>query len=212
MKAVEIFKYFFALIFILVTSKNMQAQVIDADTIMAVTKNVKAKILNTKEIHSPSKATKYSAILPGLGQAYNKKYWKIPIVYAGLGVVGYFAQWNNKEYKFMKRAYIHLTDTIPTTTDYLKIPGVEEYFDLSNPSSKASLETTLIKWQAYHRRNRDLLVILTFGVYVLNIIDASVDAHLFNFDISDDLSMNWQPSMLKFNNELVYGVNFSFNF
>ena len=206
MRTAKIFKYFFFLIFLLVAGKNAQAQVIDADTIQPVKNNV----IKTEEIHSPKKAALYS-LLPGLGQAYNKKYWKIPIVYAGLGTIGYFAQWNNKTYKLTKTAYSHLNDDDPTTEDYLKlIKGGG--FDLSVPGNKERLETAIVKSQVVYRRNRDLLIIGMVAFYGLNIIDASVDAHLFNFDIGDDLTMNWQPSMLRFNNELAYCINLSFNF
>ena len=192
--------------FLLVISKNIHAQITDADTVMAVTKNA-----DTEEIHSPKKAAVYSAILPGLGQAYNKKYWKIPLVYASFGVIGYFANWNNSNYKLTKTAYIHLNDDDDTTTGYMKLKGVENY-DLDNPNHRAILSAALIRYQSYYRRNRDLLFIVMVAAYGLNIIDASVDAHLFNFDISDDLSINWQPSMLKINNELAYCINFSLNF
>jgi hypothetical protein len=204
--AKKIFRILLILAFILVTGFNLQAQGTFIDTV-GVTK----KKAVPEEIHSPKKAAVYSAILPGLGQAYNKKYWKIPIVYAGFGVIGYSIGWNNDNYKLVKTAYIHLTDNDETTTDYLKLKGIE-YYDLNNPGDFTVLRTALTKRQAYYRRNRDLLVIGMFAFYGINIIDASVDAHLFNFDISDDLTMNWQPSLLKINNELVYCVNFSINF
>lgn len=203
------FNYFFFLIFLFAAGLSLHAQVIDATPIIASEKNTK-----TEEVHSPKKAVMYSAILPGLGQAYNKKYWKIPIVYAGLGTVGYFIVWNNNNYKLIKTAYIDLSEySNPdhTGTAYLKLKGIE-YYDLDNPGHIEILKTALIKYQSYYRRNRDLLIISMFGVYALNIIDASVDAHLFNFDISDNLSMNWQPSMLRINNELAYSINLSFKF
>jgi len=208
-KTVKIFKYFLFLILLLTTGKNIQAQLIDADTIMADTGNV-----NTGEIHSPRKAAMYSLILPGMGQAYNKKYWKIPLVYAGLGTIGYFAVWNNNQFNLMKTAYIDLKnydDPTKTGTGYLKLK-VSKDVDWDDQSLRAHLISVLPKAQAYYRRNRDLLIISIFGFYAINIIDANVDAHLFNFDIGDDLTMNWQPSMLKINNELAYCVSFSFNF
>jgi hypothetical protein len=204
--AKKIFRILLILAFILVTGFNLQAQGTFIDTV-----GVNKKKAVPEEIHSPKKAAVYSAILPGLGQAYNKKYWKIPIVYAGFGVIGYSIGWNNDNYKLVKTAYIHLTDNDETTTDYLKLKGIE-YYDLNNPGDLTVLRTALTKRQAYYRRNRDLLVIGMVAFYGINIIDASVDAHLFNFDISDDLTMNWQPSLLKINNELVYCVNFSINF
>ncbi len=163
-----------------------------------------------KEPHSPKKAAMYSAIIPGWGQAYNKKYWKIPIVYAGFGTIGYFIGWNNRYYNTYKNAYIDLTDDDENTDSYLDIlpPG----YDLNNPTHVENLKTGLYKSQESFRRNRDLLIISIIGFYGLNIIDASVDAHFFDFDISEDLTMNWQPTVQPYRKELVYGVNFTFNF
>mgnify|MGYP000910294136 CR=1 FL=1 len=164
-----------------------------------------------KEPHSPKKAAMYSAIIPGWGQAYNKKYWKIPIVYAGFGTIGYFIGWNNRYYNTYKDAYSDLTDDDPNTDSYNDIEA-SQYYDLTNPTDFNNLRTGLNKQQEYYRRNRDLLIISIIGFYGLNIIDASVDAHFFEFDISEDLTMNWQPTVQPYRKELVYGVNFTFNF
>lgn len=160
---------------------------------------------------SPAKAAFYSAVLPGLGQAYNKKYWKIPLVYAGFGTIGYFIGWNNKNYNTYKSAYRDLSDTIPETDSYLEIEA-SQYYNLDDPTEYANFKSGLYKQQEYFRRNRDLLIISIIGFYGLNIIDASVDAHLFDFDISEDLSMNWQPTVQPYRKELIYGLNFTFNF
>lgn len=164
-----------------------------------------------KEPHSPKKAAMYSAIIPGWGQAYNKKYWKIPIVYAGFGTIGYFIGWNNRYYNTYKDAYSDLTDDDPNTDSYNDIEA-SQYYDLTNPTDFNNFRTGLNKQQEYYRRNRDLLIISIIGFYGLNIIDASVDAHFFEFDISEDLTMNWQPTVQPYRKELVYGVNFTFNF
>lgn len=161
--------------------------------------------------HSPKKATIYSAILPGLGQAYNKKYWKIPVIYAGFGAFGYFINWNNKNYQTMKLAYSDFTDGDPNTNSYLDLEGAQ-YYDFSNPTDSVNFKTALTKQQDYYHRNRDLLVILTVAFYGLNIIDASVDAHFFDFDISEDLSLNWQPMMYYYKEETVYGIRCTFTF
>jgi hypothetical protein len=184
----------------------LNAQVIDADTV-----SVKERKPAEEEVHSPRKATIYSAILPGLGQAYNKKYWKIPLIYIGFGAIGYFIDWNNDNYKFNKKAYKHLTDDDPNTNAFMEVEAVR-YYDLDNPTHFQNFRDGLVKRQDYYRRNRDLLIISFVGFYGLNIIDASVDAHLFNFDISDDLTLNWQPSMLNINNNLVYSFNCTINF
>ena len=165
---------------------------------------------DAEKIHSPKKAAIYSAILPGLGQAYNKKYWKIPIVYAGFGAIGYFIKWNNGNYKVMKQAYIDLTTGDPNEGSHVELlpPG----WDGNDSGDYSFAKTALSKQQDYYRRNRDLLIISFVGFYGLNIIDASVDAHLFDFDISEDLTFNWQPSMQSVDQQLVYGFNCSFNF
>lgn len=191
---------------LLLVGQSLHAQLIDADT----TKIIK-KETSMEEVHSPKKATLYSAILPGLGQAYNKKYWKIPLVYIGFGAFGYFINWNNDNYQTNKRAYHDLTDDDPDTKYYETLDAFQD-FNLDNPTSAANFKDGLNKRQEYYRRNRDFLIITTIGFYGLQIIDASVDAHLFNFDMSDDLTLNWQPSMLTINNEFVYCINFTFNF
>lgn len=182
------------------------SQILEADTIQVIEAPEKAEIM-----HSPKKATLYSAILPGLGQAYNKKYWKIPIIYAGFGTIGYFITWNNGFYQTYKQAYSDLTDGDDNTNSHLDLDAAK-YYNLDDPTDYNNFRTGLSKQQNYYRRNRDLLIISMFGFYGLNIIDASVDAHLFDFDISDDLSFNWQPTMNTFNNQYIYGFNCTFNF
>lgn len=164
-----------------------------------------------EEVHSPHKAAIYSAILPGLGQAYNKKYWKIPLVYGGFAAFGYFIGFNNNNYQVSKNAYRDLTDGDDSTTSYLKLKQIE-YYNLDNPADVERLKHGLLRRQDYYRRNRDLLVILSIGFYGLNIIDASVDAHFFNWDISDDLTLKWQPALDQINNKNIYSLNCSIRF
>lgn len=192
-------------LFVLI-SGNICAQGLEIDTT-----NIVEVPADAEEVHSPKKAVLYSALLPGLGQAYNKKYWKIPVIYAGFGAIGYFIGWNNGFYGTYKQAYSDLTDDDPNTDSYLDIDAAQ-YYDLDNPTDYDNFKSGLSKQSDYYRRNRDLLIIGMAAFYGLNLIDASVDAHLFDFDISEDLTMNWQPSMQKFNKQLVYGANFRFNF
>ena len=131
-----------------------------------------------KSEHSPKKATLMSVALPGLGQAYNKKYWKIPIIYAGLGTTVYFIFWNNDLYNEFKTAF-----------DIREAGGDDKYQGIYS-------EENLITLQNYYRNNRDLSIILTVLVYGLNIIDANIDAHLYDFDVTDDLSMRIEPTLL----------------
>ncbi len=147
--------------------------------------------------HSPKVATIMSAALPGLGQFYNKKYWKIPIVYAAF-IGDYIAYASNqKGYAKFKQAYIYRTDDDPNTID--------EYENIYD-------ETTLKSQRDDFRKYRDLNWIIAFGIYVLNMVDANVDAHLFYFNVSDDLSMQIKPSMGITNNLTWTGLGIAFKF
>ena len=119
----------------------------------------------------PTKAAFYSALVPGLGQAYNKKYWKIPIVYGAMGTSMYFYLSNNKKYHSYRDAYKR------------RLAGFEDdqyqYLD----------DDRLIRAQRFYQRNRDLSLLVTAAFYILNIVDANVDAHLMQFDVSDNLSL-----------------------
>jgi len=117
-----------------------------------------------------------------LGQAYNKKYWKIPIVYAGIGTLAYLSIRNNNYYQDFKTAYKNLYDTNPNG-----------YYYMYNTSFTLS---GLEAGKNYYRRYRDMYAIFTVGVYVLNIVDAAVDGYLYDFDISDDLSLKIQPEFM----------------
>lgn len=145
--------------------------------------------------HSPHKATIYSTVLPGLGQAYNKKYWKIPIIYAGFGVSGYFAVDNQKQYKKYKEAYSIRLDGNENTVD--------EFAD-----SYTDEDLRLLK--NYYRRNRDLSYVSIGLIYVLNIVDAAVDAHLFQFNVDDNLSLQWSPAPVS--NTGAMGVSMALKF
>jgi hypothetical protein len=153
---------------------------------------IKDTILTKKPVvvHSPRKATIYSAVLPGLGQIYNRKYWKVPLVYGGFATLGYFINFNNGEYVKYRQAYSDIIDSDPNTSSYLKL-GISA--QLLEQSNIGQLTDRLKSAKDYWRRNRDLVVIGTAVFYALNIMDASVDAHFFNFDISDDLTINWAP-------------------
>ncbi|MBK7855630.1 MAG: hypothetical protein IPJ79_12665 [Bacteroidetes bacterium] len=129
--------------------------------------------------HSPHKATIYSTVLPGLGQAYNKRYWKIPIIYVGFGVSGYFAVDNQKQYKKYKEAYAVRLDGDENTIDQFADSYTDE-------------DLRLLK--NFYRRNRDLSYVSIGLIYVLNIVDATVDAHLFQFNVDDNLSLQWSPA------------------
>jgi len=136
---------------------------------------------DTTLTHSAKKAAIMSAVLPGLGQAYNKKYWKIPIIYAGFGILSYFIVKNGREYRNFRTAY-----NIVATGDSANFDN--EYVVRYN----GNLDQ-LQEGRNYYRRNLNLSYILTGALYILNIIDASVDASLYDFDVSDDLSLRFDP-------------------
>lgn len=133
-----------------------------------------------KKKHSPLKATIMSAALPGLGQIYNGKWWKVPIIYGGFGGLIYSSVFNDLKCQTYRNAYLLRIDDDPNTVDQ---------FD--GRYSDANLRELV----DFYQRNRDLSLIFTGVLYALNIIDASVDAHLKDFDVSDDLSMKVRPTM-----------------
>ncbi len=133
--------------------------------------------------HSPKKATYLSAILPGAGQFYNKKYWKIPIIYLLEGGLIYNAVQKNNRYQSYLSAYTYLYENKTSKS------GFERY----------SLEVLKSEKDRF-RKSRDLSIILAVLVYVLNVVDATVDGYLYDFDISDDLSLRVQPQSYSFKN------------
>jgi hypothetical protein len=148
----------------------------------------------------PLKATMLAVSFPGLGQVYNRKYWKIPLVYAGFGGLIYSIGYNSSLYNEYMVAYQDFTDGIPQTKSYLNIipgavdtPGsdpVEQY----DEKEAAYWEDRMIQGIDYYRRYRDLSYIGIAGWYLLSILDANVDASLFNYDINNNLDVAVTPS------------------
>lgn len=138
-----------------------------------------------KKVYSPRVAAIRSAILPGLGQIYNKKYWKLPIVYGALGTTGAVFVYNLKNYKDLKQAYIgrYNARVNKDSTEYWKIKP--ELIRLSEESLRFNRDQ--------FRRNLDYSVLVFLLLWGLNVIDASVDAHLKSFDVSPDLSLQIRP-------------------
>jgi hypothetical protein len=154
---------------------------------------------------NPNKATLYSALCPGLGQIYNRKYWKLPLVYGSfLGCI-YAINWNQTQYSGYKQAFMDFNQEINgqanggSWKDYLS-PAMKFY---NTPVSE--WETSNVTWfqsslknkKDYYRHYRDMSYIVTIGVYAIWIIDAYVDAQLFSFDIGPDLSLNVEPTMFE---------------
>lgn len=150
-------------------------------------------ILSTKKEFNPNpkKALIYSAVFPGLGQAYNRKYWKLPIVYGGFFGVVYGISWNGRYYKDYSRAYKELV--LDTGNSWTRFTPYSYYEIKQDESKRRQLEGRLKRQKDNFRQNRDLAIIVGVGLYALCIIDAYVDAQLYHFDISPDLSMNIVP-------------------
>jgi hypothetical protein len=143
---------------------------------------------------NPRKAVVLSAMLPGAGQVYNGKSWKVPIIYAGIITDIYFIGFNNSRYQVFKEALIASDNGHPTDFPTLNRDALVRNID-------------------YWRGNRDLNYILLAAIYALNIIDANVDAHLSGFDISDDLSLGIEPKIESFsasNNSIGFAIKLKF--
>ena len=165
-----------------------------------------AKIRDSINPLSPAKAAFFSAVLPGLGQAYNKKYWKIPIVYAALGTGIYFYIDNTKEYNryrdIYKRRLAGFTD--------------DEFWGIdSNGDALSSAQITdeaIIRAQDRLRENRELSLLITAGIYVLNIIDANVDAHLLQYNVDENLALKPHFKFNELDATTNLGLTLNFNF
>ena len=161
--------------------------------------------------HSPRFAGILSAVVPGTGQAYNKKYCKMPIVYASAATVGYYLYRNYTIYKNFKDAYVLAADTnqlnnILSFTVWNPIKKEVFYPELYDQARKADI-------QDIFRKYLDYSIVAGVAVYGLNIIDAVVDAHLYDFNISDDLSLNIHPTIFNLNNyKTVSGLTFQLRF
>jgi len=144
---------------------------------------------------APARAAFYSAVLPGLGQAYNKKYWKIFIVYAGLGVGLYFYIDNNNEYHRYRDAYKR------------RLAGFEDDEFFGTVTTDGLREA-----QKNFGRNRELSLLVTIGIYALNIIDANVDAHLLQYNVDDKLSIKPHYKINEMDNVGDLGLTLNFKF
>lgn len=140
----------------------------------------------------PTRAVWLSALCPGLGQVYNRRYWKLPIIVGAFMGLGYGTSWNNTQLSDYSRAYADLMDADPDTKSYMNFfPPTTAEQDLD----PTWLEKTLRSRKNYYRRNRDLCIIAMVGVYLLCMVDAYVDATMAHFDISPDLSMDLRPAI-----------------
>ncbi|MCM1077633.1 MAG: DUF5683 domain-containing protein [Bacteroides sp.] len=144
-------------------------------------------------VPNPTKAVWMSALFPGLGQLYNRRYWKLPIVIGAYMGLGYATNWNNTMLRDYTRAYSDIMDSDPNTKSYMDFfaPTVKE-----DDLDKTWLTDLLRRRKNYYRRNRDLCIICMIGVYAIAMIDAYVDAQLAHFDITPNLSVDVAPTLL----------------
>ena len=143
----------------------------------------------------PAKVVWMAAIIPGYGQIMNRKYWKLPIVYGAFLGCAYAISWNSGTYQTYLNAYRDIIDTDPTTTSYLSlIPAGRTIDSFGGISSFTNILKT--RQDSYHRY-RDLSIIATVACYALSIVDAYVDSQLYDFDISPDLTMHIQPTVIQ---------------
>lgn len=182
-----------ALLLVVLSTTSMVAQE-NEQPLLIVQDSVSVDNINPL---SPAKAAFYSAVLPGLGQAYNKSYWKIPVVYAALGVGTYFIVDNNKKYTDFRNEYKK------------RLNGTA---DLNDAYYGRITDAKLIEAQRYHQRYRDLSILITVGIYILNIVDANVDAHLLQFNVNDNLSFHpkWEQNQMDYKGNMGVTLNYKF--
>lgn len=152
----------------------------------------------TKWKPSPQRALWLAVVIPGGGQIYNRKFWKLPIVYGGFVGCAYAMQWNNQMYKDYSQAYLDLMDSDPNTQSYTQFMHLGAQITKSNEDRYKSL---FKRRKDYYRRYRDLSFFILVGVYALSVIDAYVDASLSDFDISKDLTMTVSPTFINSNTD-----------
>ena len=198
---------------ILIGFQRIEAQVVTFDTVNTtitgdtiIQEKPKAKLPKNKRPHSSKVATIMSTCLPGLGQIYNGRWWEVPIVYAGLGGLGYLAYSNYSDYHLYLDAYLY------STGDATEVS--QQAIDLAGHYSSTNLQT----YKESYRRDFEFYTILTVAWYGLNILDACVYGHLYNYDISDDLSLSIDPYLrptetpIKTPQYAQVGLSFKLNF
>ena len=151
----------------------------------------------------PKRAMWLAIVLPGAGQIYNQKYWKLPIIYGGFVGSIYAMRWNNQMYRDYSQAYLDIMDNDPNTKSY------EEFLHLGNSITPANIDRYKQIFKSRkdrYRRWRDLSFIVMMAVYAVSIVDAYVDASLSQFDISDDLSLRMEPAVINGNTTTSKGL------
>ncbi|MEZ5016726.1 MAG: DUF5683 domain-containing protein [Flavipsychrobacter sp.] len=172
--------YYFHIVLVTLLSipSIASAQSDSTTSIVAIKPDTTLKLSKKEFVPNPKKAGMYSSIMPGLGQIYNRQYWKLPIVYAGVAAAGYFIQSNLSQYRTYRKAYIYRIDNDPSTVD-----------EFAGRYSEQDLKSLQDGFRGY----LDITVLVTAVGYSLQILDAVASAHLRNFDVSPSISMQMQP-------------------
>lgn len=173
---------------------------------------------STNDVSDVKKATTLACICPGAGQIYNRSYWKVPFVVGGFAAMAFCIDWNNRGFQRFRTAY-HLRVDYDNKLKEWQENGQQGERPVANDEFKGRYQASFLKnLKDNYRRNRDLCIIITAGLYILQAVDAHVDAHLKDYDISDDLSLNLEPAIAcpyipaAGGNRPVYGLNLVLNF
>jgi hypothetical protein len=193
---------------ILVQLALFHQNIIAQDTSMVVQTPVK------KLTRDPLRATMLAVVFPGMGQVYNRKYWKIPVVYAGFGGLAYFIGSNSSNYRTYMKAYQDFSDDIPETRSYQELEGLKgvdpaTYDKATHLQTYIQYQEQMLRLIDYYKRYRDLSYIGLGAWYLISILDANVDASLFNYDVSDNLDLAVMPVQMPVGGLMVAGVNVS---
>ena len=200
MKINSYFFLFFFLFFLSVASAQQDSLLVTSEekSKRELKRDQKEKEYEPYNALAPAKAAFYSAVLPGLGQAYNGSYWKIPIAYAGIGTGVYFYLENDKQYDRYRDAY---KDRLAGRVDEFTVNGVQ------NISTDR-----LVDAQEFYQKNKEISILVTVGVYILNIIDANVEAHLRQFNVDEDLSVKPNLDFNSLSGKTNYGLTLNYSF
>ncbi len=194
----------FLYIFLLLFAAPLLAQTSDTLVVKKDEKIivVKDSIIQKEEYNplAPAKAAFYSAVIPGLGQVYNKKYWKIPIIYAGMAAGIYFYKQQDDEYDRFRNAYKR------------RLAGYTDDEFYGNGTEPLISNDRLINAQKSAQTNKDISIIVTIAFYLLNVVDANVDAHLRQYEVSDDLSLQPNFNVNPINAQTQYGMSLTYRF
>lgn len=173
---------------------------------------------STNDVSDVKKATTLACICPGAGQIYNRSYWKVPFVVGGFAAMAFCIDWNNRGFQRFRTAY-HLRVDYDNELKKWQDSGQQGERPVPRDEFKGRYQASFLKnLKDNYRRNRDLCIIITAGLYILQVVDAHVDAHLKDYDISDDLSLNIEPAIAcpyiptAGGNRPVYGLNLVLNF